>query len=157
MIFLQSKGLLIAFLLKIIMATDLGWIGFVNQLLPLKTEIEMDLGRRVQTFGDALSGLNGIEAADYPLILFNEETPVGDLHLPDNVFLRDTVSTDCYAINCIRSIRSDTPIIVTHSSPWRRNTQEVLEKYRAAGATDFYDWVHTRKEGSFVELLRRHL
>ena len=140
------------------MEADLSWFGYVNQLHPLKVAIELDLDRGVRTFRDAVEGLEGISNSEYPLILFNAPTPVGELALPEGVYLRDWISTDCYTISRAREIRPNTPVIVTHSNFFERyDPSTAIKKYAEAGATDFIDWTASKTDKPFIDMLKKYL
>ncbi len=143
------------------MKTDLCWFGYVSQLRPLRIAVEFDLAREVRTFRDAPEGLEDISNNEYALILFNAPTPVGKLELPEGVYLKDWLLTDCYVISCAREKRPKTPIIVTHINYFERyDPSAAIKMYLEAGATDSIDWTHSAKHRPFrpfIDLLRKHL
>ena len=135
---------------------DLIWFGYTSHVRALKDVTEECLKRTVKPIRDAAEGLEVISKEDPALILFNAPTPVGGLTLPENVYLRDWVSTDCHVIERIREIKPKTPVIVTHVSVFPGySLGNALAKYRKAGATDLVD--SGAKFEEFADFLRKYL
>lgn len=141
------------------METDLCWFGYINQLKALATEISLGLGREVTPFRMAIEGLEGINKVDYPLILFNAPTPVGNLELPERTNLADWVSTDCHILRQIRKIRPETPVIVNHVNvfPGYPDPAEAIKKYTDAGATATFNTGDLKGNKDFTDFLREYL
>lgn len=99
------------------------------------------MNRKIQPIENAVEGLEAIRNAEFPLILFNSPTPVGELPLPEGIYVGDWVSTDCHVIKRINEVRPKTPLIVTHLSYFPGyELNFAIKKYKDAGTTHLFDW-----------------
>ena len=135
------------------------WIGYINQLRALVTEIGLSHGRGVDGAQFAAEGLELAANKQYPLILVNDSIPTTGLVLPEQITLDDGVQIGCHVIKKIRSggKNRETPVMVTHIGEFPGYlTEKALRMYKEAGATECFNWYCRDPLSEFAGAARKY-
>ena len=133
-----------------------------SRFRPLETEVQMQLNRGVEHFGDAYEGLNGAKNKEYPLILLSDKVEADKLDLPEDRLISpdDPVGIGCIVTERLREskLHRITPIIVVYYPEFDGYTaKEAIKKYEEAGVTDFFEKGLGSDRKDFIQLLKKHL
>ena len=127
------------------------WIGFIPQLGWAADLVEVKLGKKVECISGAAEGLQKVLAEQFPLILINEDVAAGELQLPQDLWVGDSVGIACHVIGQIRRSSPYTSILVSQLN-------HPPSQYLKAGATACINWKeYGVRPPSFSDFVRKYL